>query len=117
MKLVPQVTQYPTSSTVAMVLTSIPTTYLGVVQWSRNDYHRNGVCAVGGVGCWQTKAHMEKDPQVPSVLHLAVTESENTGPDRRNAARLDKESILVNPFPRACITLKRNRQLHMATTK
>ena len=56
-----------------MVLTSIPTTYLGVVQWSRNDYHRNGVCAVGGVGCWQTKAHMEKDPQVPSVSHLAVT--------------------------------------------
>ena len=25
-----------------------------------------------GFGCWQTKAHMEKNPQVPSVLHLAV---------------------------------------------
>ena len=49
----------PTSSTVAIVLHK----YLGVVQWGRNDYHRNGVCAVGGVGCWQTKAHMEKNPQ------------------------------------------------------
>ena len=25
-----------------------------------------------GFGCWQTKAHMEKNPQVPSALHLAV---------------------------------------------
>ena len=28
---------------------------------------------VGGVGFWQTKAHMEKNPQVPSVLYLAGT--------------------------------------------
>ena len=56
-KSVPQVTQYcpcRTSSTVAMVPTSIPATYLGAVQWNRDDHHRNGVCAVGGV---KKKAH------------------------------------------------------------
>jgi len=35
-------------------------------------FQQKGACTVGGVVHWQTKVDKEKNPQVPSVLHLAV---------------------------------------------